>query len=764
MSAGTQIDWDAAAKQAGVPLTGGASPSSTGGGIDWDAAERQAKAPAAQSTIRRAWNWMNAPNAGMEKFGEEHPALAAPMRFANAAGATAEALPKATYEMVRHPEQSAREQVQQLDDLGISKFARAHPMARMLDPTGGALSTAIPLAEGVGRNLYRGYKGGVLPEALGVGAGNVAAGKAMGEIPGAITKPIRAGMGRTADFMEAARTTPEEIGKRASAPLEAATGEKQAAIRGGLKEQRQNISPLYENLHAIDEADSPTGAIKVPEEVAEEFAPKAEKPLKLTVGEAQDLERRSTAGSNALTRRQAASQLATKMLADGMSEDDARQLLRGQFGFNGNQTEVVMREASAPGEGGGYTIAKARALRRELYDAADKAENREDFQEAKRYGQQARQLTQSMRDRAADLDPRGRLLQDFDRADQAWAQTREDQRVLHPLLDALEGRGTPSAEKFQKAWDSLTGAQRNALNRLEASGRMDLPELEKGAQTSGTVLKGTRPARTSWMDRYIKGELPARLVSSGAGVGLASLGAYEGGKHHALTPAVRAILSSLPIMGYVAPGLISPVMARVAAIRGLEDLPESAPAGENGPMRPNVTPGTIQGERGAFANRMTNGRQALPETAEPRTIGPRRQLPPSSAPSGEPINATGNVRRALPSGRFPRPVRGLLAKQNVNELPSSGEVITPGARRALPPAGSPPEAPIRTRSGNIIEGGRGKIAARQELTTQRGAEIDAEINRLEDRLWQAPNKGVAKQIQDRIRELNTEKRAILRDR
>lgn len=138
--------------------------------------------------------------------------------------------------------------------------------------------------------------------------------------------------------------------------------------------------------------------------------------------------------------------------------------------------------------------------------------------------------------------------------------------------------------------------------------------------------------------------------------------------------------------------------------------------------------------------------QALPET---RGVTPGRES--ASRPGGLTVDA-----RGLP-GMIAREPRTLLTERNVNELPAGGQVLTPDERPALPPAPPEPEAPIRTQSGQILQGGTGRIAARRELLTPRGMQIDAEIGQLEDRLWRAPNKGAASQIQARIRELQDER-------
>lgn len=95
--------------------------------------------------------------------------------------------------------------------------------------------------------------------------------------------------------------------------------------------------------------------------------------------------------------------------------------------------------------------------------------------------------------------------------------------------------------------------------------------------------------------------------------------------------------------------------------------------------------------------------------------------------------------RALP-GMVARPVRGLLAEQNVNELEPGRIPITPGARRALPPgvavgtAEPPSPGSVRTIGGNIIGRG-GQIEERlpEEAYRERTGPLEHAQPKIEDR-------------------------------
>lgn len=755
MSAGTQIDWDAAAKQAGVPLTGAASPSS-GGGIDWDAAERQAKGTAAapkpgfvqgfKDTFAPTQMW----NQARDTFSNAKNAYHA------IAHGTPEQRDAAIYEGIRGAlPVTARMAVPSVEDAEAAAQEGKSPEAehigsfrqgvKALPKTIASEETPTRMAgQGVGlvANEFLPGIGEEADEAEGEGL--------LGRLASRVEEPkaIRA----TRKFVTAARTKPEEIAEKASEPLEAATGQQQERLNTALKTARQNLSPLYENIHATDAGRNPEGAIHVPEEISQQFAPKAAPADKLNAKELSDA---GLAGKQA-----------TRFIADGMSDAEASRTLTG-LGYSPKVVRRALADVAYPEQGGGYTIEKARALRTKLYRAADAAEGREDFQAQRNFTEQARDLTGAMRERVRDLDPQGRLLADFDRADAAYGQAREDQRVLRPLTEAMEGDRTPSAEKFQKAWDGMSSAQRNALGRLAKNAGLNIPEMEEGAATSGKVVRGTKPVRTDWMDRYVKGAIPARLALAGVMGGLG----YMGGRNKAIPEWARQAMYLLPtLIGYGGVGMVKPILARGAALDAMEGLPKAAPRPSYRPTVPIVSREQLERELAQGSSQFmpsAGARRALPETTEPRAIGPRRQLPPSSAPSGEPINAAGYVRPILPSGmdrsdmprwlleeggheglnvlpsgarsvtasgvptretpllpggRLPRPVRGLLAKQNLNELPSSGEVITPGARLALPP-GTPTE-PIgkrmRTIGGRVIGPG-GNI----EGYTAEGSEKEA---------------------------------------
>jgi hypothetical protein len=105
-------------------------------------------------------------------------------------------------------------------------------------------------------------------------------------------------------------------------------------------------------------------------------------------------------------------------------------------------------------------------------------------------------ITCAMKDYAAEIDPRGRVLADFEKAEAVWSQIREDEKILKPLL-------TGDNHLFSQRWRSLESPERNALRRLEKWAGLDRKALDRWAEahkprrgTSGWV--GRHPVLTAF--------------------------------------------------------------------------------------------------------------------------------------------------------------------------------------------------------------------------------------------------------------------------
>lgn len=514
-------------------------------------------------------------NPDVEQFAQKHPVLGAPARFFDAVGGAVLGTPQALYRTA-FPEKGAQESP---EDKNFDAYEQAHPfvghLARPFYQIGGmfvnpASEEAARYWTGRDPNLKPSASGAasVLPEAFGTGVGNVAAGEMTGEaIRGGVSRVLP----KARSVVEAARTTPEQVAEQAKGGLTASTAARQGAIRESLATARKNVSPLYDSIHSADEAQNPSGAIDLSGVIEEnpELAPKAPKAAKLTAKEISD------AGL--------AAKQANKFIANGSTDAETRQVLKG-LGYAPKVVDRAMQDIAAPGEGGGYTIENARSLRAKIGRAARAAERAGNYQDAARLNGAYEDVTQAMRDRAASLDPNGGLLNDFDRADAKWAQVRNAQKVLEPLLEAKEGR-TPSAEEFQSAWNKLTSAQRTELGDLAKGAGLDLEDLKSQSATAGKVLKGTKPSPSNWMQRYMYGSIPMRLgIAAGMG-----LGGYGLLRNH---PELRPLMYALPMAGYVGAGLAAPVMERAGAIEAMRELPEAASRESYGPeMLPKARSG-----------------------------------------------------------------------------------------------------------------------------------------------------------------------------
>lgn len=619
-----------------------------GGGLDFDspAAPEEEKGPSTYQRLTSSYS------PGVEEFAEKHPVLGPPTRFFDAAGGAAMAFPGQVYQQFRHPLKSAT---------GM----------------GGQVADAYRFWTGKDKDIKPSVSGvaSVLPEALGQGTGNVAA----GEMTGSIAKAGMGALTRTLPrIVRGARTTPEAVGEAAQGRLIASATQRQNAIGDALTREKQNIAPLYENLHAADEAENPAGAIDlshVTEQLPEGTLPKVKAGAKLSPKEMQD------AGF--------ASKQAARMIANGMSEADARGALRN-LGYSPNAVGKAMESVVQPEEGGGYTLAKARVLRQQIGRAAMSATRAGRDGEARALWQKYGDVTDAMRDRAEQIGG----AEDFAKADARWEAVKDAERDLDGLMSARSGKRA-LADEFQSKWNELTSNERDQLKFLSKSAGLDLDQLKAQGKTAQKVLAGTKNVPVGWQDRWVKGYIPARIIVGG----LLGGGAYYLGRHK-ISPGVREVLSMVPMLaGYGGVGFIKPIVARGAALEAMEDLPRELPrAGYGRAVPQGLTPQDIaQGRQAEIPAEATKAPVATAPKALPQPrIGRERQLPAYRGP-GRPIQLG---LQALP-GMVARSVRGLLAQHNVNELPTSGETLAPGARRALPPANPIDLAEARTPKHGI---------------------------------------------------------------
>lgn len=480
------------------------------------------------------------------------------------------------------------------------------------------------------------------------------------------------------------RTTPEEIGEKASGRLIASATNRQSAIGQALRTAKQNVAPLYQNLHAADEAANPAGGIDLSHVDLEGVAKKA-------AGSARPLSQRESMAAS----------MASRVMADGMSESDAKLFLKGQ-GYAPKQIDVIMGSATAPAsaeEGGGYTLAKARALRAQAARGARTAERAGNHVEAARLNGTYAQITDAMKQRAADLDPSGGLLNDFERADAKWSDIRSAERTLGPLLEAKSGKYA-SPEGFQKAWSKLDSNQRRELQLLSRDAGLDLNALKAGGKAAGTVIRGMHPGMTPWYNRMLYGYLPAKVAT---GVGMGLLAGHEAGRR-GLPKWATGLSYVLPMAaGYGGVGLIQPLLERGAAMEGIEGLPKELPRAGFGretpsvPWRPPPTP--------------EPGNRLLPEHAGGGPIVPDEILPPRRAgsivtpePGGQPL-----LRGQVTRSKFPSPMLPAVGETGEPGTGLPRRPIVPGERRALPPASAydlaearTPEHGIRTINGKIV--------------------------------------------------------------
>jgi len=215
----------------------------------------------------------------------------------------------------------------------------------------------------------------------------------------------------------------------------------------------------------------------------------------------------------------------------------------------------------------------------------------------------------------------------------------------------------------------------------------------------------------------------------------------------------------------------------------IERPPIDVAQGEFVPPRNAAAPQARQ----AAPPAIVGARTALPSAERPRLTGRTAQQEPvvTPAPAGTPQLGTKLGNRA----EFPR--RLLTAPGAVNALQSSGEPITPGARRALPSAKAEdltpartPESGIRTVGGRVMEpewrGGEqtGDLTPARESTKapakieeaqsgkeladqrQRLAQLDKKWSDLNDRLRRARSYSVTKQITTKLRAITDERNAL----
>ena len=179
MSASSQVDWFTA----NAPKPQPAAPQE-----DWFAANAPKAAPPEPSTYEKL---TRSYNPDVEEYAAKHPILGPAARFFDAAGGAVMAFPENAYEGLRHPIESAKSIGGAIN--AYNPWNPNHISAR------GALS--------------------VLPEALGQGAGNVAAGEAASAIPKAMPLALRSPIAKATRTMEG--TGPLKRGVRGAATLAA---------------------------------------------------------------------------------------------------------------------------------------------------------------------------------------------------------------------------------------------------------------------------------------------------------------------------------------------------------------------------------------------------------------------------------------------------------------------------------------------------------------------------------------------------------------
>lgn len=170
------------------------------------------------------------------------------------------------------------------------------------------------------------------------------------------------------------------------------------------------------------------------------------------------------------------------------------------------------------------------------------------------------------------------------------------------------------------------------------------------------------------------------------------------------------------------------------------------------------------------------GRTALPSADRLQLGAGAMARPPITTP-----DTTPPAPRALPPGRLPRKVVGLLSKQGANEVGPGTETIVPGARRALPPAPASagvaartPEHGIRTVGGlrlspeGMIEGRVANVdelgAPKQKITEQpaeEGPRITGAERQLQDRLKQLEARISLNKSQNKSLELMKQRRELV---
>ncbi len=422
--------------------------------------------------------------------------------------------------------------------------------------TGGEeyLESAIPF---FGHNLVdmqersaRGDTAGALGEAGGILT------SALG--PQAVHEAIPAARARAANLLEAAKGTPEDVSAKGTPGLKALQAQRRASVNEALRGQARKPAPLYENLSEADRAMSPGGGTDLSRVEGLPETPKP-KEAKLTPKEMQD------AGF--------AAKEATRYLADGASEADVRGILKN-LGYSPNSVTKAMESVTQPGESGGYTLDQARVIRQNVARdarAADRAAARGEPGAGQRSASLWRtynQVTDAMRERARELGGANGVAQ-FESADAQYREAMEMREALRPLREAKTPR------EFEAAWKDAATDHPDVLQRLAKEQGMNLGQLKRAAQTARTVLKGVEPSHTNFLDRYIKGTIPARLGVAGAIAG----GSYLYGRNRNVPEWERSLLWTLPALGYVGAGIAQPILTRASALRAIADLPPTlAPA------------------------------------------------------------------------------------------------------------------------------------------------------------------------------------------
>ncbi|MGA9882977.1 MAG: hypothetical protein WBQ34_04565 [Candidatus Acidiferrales bacterium] len=134
------------------------------------------------------------------------------------------------------------------------------------------------------------------------------------------------------------------------------------------------------------------------------------------------------------------------------------------------------------------TVKTAREVRAEVEAAHRAAKELGEWPEPATLEAARDDITCAIKDYATSID--STLGNDFQRAEAAWSQVREDERILEPLL-------TRDTALFVQTWSNRGSAERNALARLEEGAGLDREGLDRWVEAN-KPRRGTR----GWVERH----------------------------------------------------------------------------------------------------------------------------------------------------------------------------------------------------------------------------------------------------------------------